>query len=107
MAQTPAALLREARHRSGLSQRALGELAATTQSVIARIELGMSIPSWSTLERLVTAAGFTLESRLAPIGAERSHMLADVTRILSLTPEERLTEVANLSGFLASAVRRG
>jgi hypothetical protein len=33
-------------------------------------------------------------------------MLADVARILSLTPEERLREVANVSRFVAAA-RRG
>jgi hypothetical protein len=35
-----------------------------------------------------------------------NHMLVDVSRILSLTPEERLREVANVSRFLAAA-RRG
>jgi hypothetical protein len=35
-----------------------------------------------------------------------SHMLQDVARVLSLTPEERLAEVRNVSTFLA-ATRRG
>lgn len=38
------------------------------------------------------------------LGTE-SHMLQDVTRILSLTPEQRIREVANVARFLA-AVRR-
>ena len=34
-----------------------------------------------------------------------SHMLAEVARILSLTPEDRLREVANASRFIAAARR--
>ena len=37
---------------------------------------------------------------------EANHMLADIARILSLTPEERIREVANASRFIAAA-RRG
>ncbi len=107
MDDTPATLLRTARDRAGLSQRALAERASTTQSVIARIELGRSVPSWSTLSRLVEAAGFALDCRLTPSRSERSHMLDDVARILRLSPEERLAEVANTSRFLVAAMRRG
>ncbi len=102
---TPATLLREARQRSGLSQRALARRAGTAQSVVARIELGETSPSWDTLARLLHAAGATLHAIVAPRGAARTHMLADVPRILSLTPEARLTELGNLARFLASARR--
>jgi hypothetical protein len=34
-----------------------------------------------------------------------THMLGDVERILRLTPEERLQEVANLSRFQSAARR--
>ena len=37
--------------------------------------------------------------------AEHSHMLSDVARILALTPEQRLQELANVAKFVASARR--
>ncbi|MGH9341059.1 MAG: helix-turn-helix domain-containing protein [Acidobacteriota bacterium] len=106
MDREAAGLLREARMRAGLSQRELAKRAGTAQSVVARIERGLSSPSWETLARLVAAAGFELQARLSLRPAAHSHMLDDVARILSLTPEERLAEVRNVNRFLA-AVRRG
>lgn len=104
--RTSARLLVEARQRAGLSQRALARLARTSQSVIARIENGTSSPSCDTLERLLGAAGFTLNATLTPRLRGRSHMLEDVPRILRLTPEERLIELRNAARFFATAVRR-
>ncbi len=94
-----AGILREARDRAGLSQRELARRAGTSQSVVARIELGQTSPSVSTLDRLLAAAGFELHAGLEIRSVADSHMLNDVPRILSLTPEQRLVEVANLSRF--------
>ena len=105
MDSRPAALLKEARTRAGLSQRALAGRAKTAQSVVARIELGITDPSSGTLATLLAAAGFELIARLEPAANVDTHMLEDVERILSLTPEERLREVANLSRFEAAAKR--
>ncbi len=68
MATPPAtaSLLREARKRAGLSQRALAERAHTAQSVVGRIEAGLSSPSIDTLARLLDGAGFDLKLELAP-----------------------------------------
>lgn len=101
----PSALLREARRRSGLSQRALASRAGTAQSVVARIELGQTDPTAGTLARLLAAAGFELNPRLTPSPIADTHMLEDVERILRLTPEERLQEVANLNRFVAETRR--
>lgn len=57
MSQT-AELIRNARELRGLSQRALAERAGVEQSTIARIELGDSDPAYSTVIRLLDAAGF-------------------------------------------------
>ncbi len=94
-----AGILREARDRAGLSQRELARRAGTSQSVVARIELGQTSPSVSTLDRLLAAAGLELRAGLEIRPVADSYMLADVPRILSLTPEQRLVEVANLSRF--------
>ncbi|MDZ4257472.1 MAG: helix-turn-helix transcriptional regulator [Gemmatimonadales bacterium] len=87
------ALLRTARLRAGLSQRALAARAGTTQSVVARIELGEVSPTWGTIERLLGAAGFGLDVVLVEIPAVDSLMRAEISRIRALTPEERLAEV--------------
>jgi transcriptional regulator with XRE-family HTH domain len=103
---TASGLLIEARQRAGLSQRALARRARTAQSVVARIEGGTANPSWQTLERLLRAAGFAINATLIPGLRGRSHMLADVPRILRLTPEERLIELRNAARFFETAVRR-
>jgi transcriptional regulator with XRE-family HTH domain len=98
-------VLEQARKQSGLSQRRLAERAGTAQSVVARIELGETIPTLRTLERLLEAAGFELELGAHPKPVLDRQLLEDVPRILRLTPEARLREVANLSRFLAAARR--
>ena len=100
-----ARLLRSARERAGLSQRELARRAGTAQSVIARIELGITQPAAGNLERLLDAAGFRVSISLVPKERASTHMLDDVARILAMTPEERLLEVANASRFLSAARR--
>jgi len=99
-------LLRAARERAGLSQRALARRANTAQSVVARIESGDTSPSYETLQRLLKAAGFELSAELRPTLSGRSHVLEDVSRILTLSPEQRLIELRNAARLLAHARRR-
>lgn len=100
-----AALVRDARARAGLTQRALAQRARTTQSVVARIESGDATPRWETLLHLLRAAGFDLRAELVPRPTARSHMMQDVERILRLSPEDRLREVGAVSRFVASTRR--
>jgi uncharacterized protein len=97
-------LLADARMRAGISQRELARKARTAQSVVARIELGETSPSWTTLGRLLKAAGFQLSAGLRRIDVDPA-LLDDVSRILRLTPEERLLEVAQVSRFISAARR--
>ena len=101
----PALLVKKVRESSGLTQRELAVQAGTAQSVVARIELGVTDPTWHTLTGIIGAAGYELrpELRRKPVLDESE--LDDIPRILSLTPEERLLEVARLSQFMAE-VRR-
>ena len=99
-----AELLSTARKRSGISQRQLAQRARTAQSVVARIELGDTSPSWATLNRLLKAAGFRVVAVLRRIAVDPA-LLDDVSRILLLTPEERLLEVGQVSRFIAAARR--
>jgi predicted transcriptional regulator len=102
---SPAILLARARRMAELSQRDLARKAKTAQSVVARIELGETMPSWETLRRLVRSAGFELRAELQKVPVLDRQLLDDVPRILRLTPEERLTEVAQVSRFIGAAKR--
>lgn len=100
----PSSVLLAARDAAGLSQRALAKRARTAQSVVARIELGETSPSWDTLVRLLRATGHTLRVSLDR-NAVDPQMLDDVPRILRLIPEQRLEEVAAVSRFISEAKR--
>ena len=101
---TPADLLKEARARSGLSQREVAARAETSQSVVARVEGGQASPSLETLDRLLAATGFEMRRGLSLRPVMHSHMLDDVARILALSPAERLREAGNASRFVAHAL---
>lgn len=98
-------LLRQARAGAGLSQRLLARKARTAQSVVARIELGETSPSWDTLVRLVGASGHRLLATLERVPLVDRSVLDDVPRILGMTPEQRLEEVAEVSRFMVEVQR--
>ena len=57
-----ARLLRHARRRAGLTQRALAEKAGVAQSVVGRIESSRVDPTVTTLSKLLRACETTLEA---------------------------------------------
>ena len=57
-------MIKEARKRSGLSLRELAARAHTSHSAISAYETGRRIPTTATLDRIVRAAGFTLDATL-------------------------------------------
>lgn len=57
MADSPGALIREAREAAGLSQRELARRGGTSQPTISAYEQGRKVPSADTLLRLVEATG--------------------------------------------------
>ena len=56
-----ARILRQARARSGLSQRALSERTGISQPMISAIERGLQDPRHGTLDRLLRACGQELD----------------------------------------------
>ncbi len=98
-------ILKQARTAANLSQRDLARKARTVQSVIARIELGTTKPTWETLSKLMHATGFEIVTEVRRKPVVDSSVLDDIPRILGMTPEERLMEVAHVSRFMAN-VRR-
>lgn len=99
-----ARILRTARRRAGLTQRALAQRASVPQPSIARIENGASIPRADTLERLLRAAGQELEA-LPQLGLGVDRTL--IRERLAMTPDERgraaTVAARNLAELRASA----
>jgi predicted transcriptional regulator len=101
-----AGMLRDARRRAGLSQRALAARVGVPQPTVARIESGVVDPRVDTLDRLLAGCGLALDSVARPgIGVDRTL----IRRILALRPRDRLQlaarEARNLDGLLARAKR--
>lgn len=72
-----ALLLRTARTRAGLTQRALAAAAGTSQSAVAAIESGSKQPAVATLERLLHAAG----TELVPADPDQAALLRRARRL--------------------------
>ena len=62
-----ASALIEARARAGLTQEQVAERMHTTQTAIARLESGKTMPSTRTLERFAEATGSRLRISLEPV----------------------------------------
>jgi transcriptional regulator with XRE-family HTH domain len=85
-------LIREARERAGLTQRALADRAGVPQSTVSVYERGMRLPTLPTLERLLRAAGFTVVAHLAPAGPDvrrNGALLVDLLELADRMPIER------------------
>jgi transcriptional regulator with XRE-family HTH domain len=82
-------LVRDARVRSGISQRSLARRAGTSQAAISRIERGLEQPTVERLEQILAGLGWKLRLELEPIADHRAEprRLYESAR---LEPGERL-----------------
>lgn len=83
--------LRSARHRAGLSLRALAGRAGTSHSTLAAYESGRKTPSVDTLDRVLRAAGYELRAELSPAvggpdAAARGRELVEVLDLAARFP---------------------
>ena len=88
-----AAVLAEARRRSGLTTRQLARRARTSHSAIAAYESGAKAPNTATLERVIHACGFDIEHRLCAFAelenrAQRGRELIEVLDLADQFPSE-------------------
>src|SRR5713101_4729647 len=83
------ALLAEARRRSGLTIRQLAAHAGTSHSAIAAYETGARSPNTATLQRSVEACGFSVETRLHPVGPfeDRVRRGRELSEVLDLADQ--------------------
>jgi len=93
-----ASLIRSARRSAHLSQAELAQRAGTSQPALARYETGVTVPTLSTLERLLDACGRRLELR-----AGHGHALAPQLRSLRRR-RRRLLSAAQRHGVRAVRV---
>ncbi len=82
-----ARILRYARRRARLTQRALASASGIPQETIARIESGATQPQFDTIDHLLQTCGFEFEvtARLG-VGVDRSL----ITWMLEMDPAQRL-----------------
>lgn len=85
--------MREARKRSGMTQRVAAARAGVPQSTIARIESGVISPRVETLTTILSALGFTID--LAPLSTGEGVDRSLIRRMLRLTPTERVQYVVD------------
>src|ERR1051326_7790937 len=106
---TAGALVREARTRAGLSQRALARRARTTQSVVARIEGGTTSPSWATPRRPLCPTRARHKARWVLSGAvaPRLQGFPRLTADTDITPERGGDNLKRLAAALRGGKGRG
>ena len=74
------AAVAKARARAGLSQAELAKRMKTTQSTVARLESGRSLPSTRTLSRFAKATGHRLKISFEPIEKGKKRASGSVGR---------------------------
>ena len=98
-----------ARQRSGLTLRQLGERAATSHATISAYEHRRAHPSVETANRVISAAGFRVESTLVPkVSAndeERGAELVDALELAAAFPARHASKL-RYPRFAAAAGRR-
>jgi len=97
-------LIREARKRSRLTQAELAALAGTTQSAIARLEKGVTSPSFDDIVRMLRLMNLDLDFTL--VGRDDSDWIQASDR-LSLSPQERLNRHTHLTNQLRALQQAG
>ena len=91
MVMNAAAELRRARLRAGLTLRELARRAGTSHATLAAYESGRKVPSVSTFDRVVRAAGYRPALELTPsVGgpdpADRGRELVEVLELAARFP---------------------
>lgn len=100
------ALVRPARLRSGLSQKALAELAEVDRTTVSNIERGAGAPQEDVLRRLFAALGLATDAQ--PQDPDVELWIAVMAELLSNVPVDRRHLAADAAiATLAAHVRAG
>jgi predicted nucleotidyltransferase/DNA-binding XRE family transcriptional regulator len=98
-------VLRGARRKAGLSQADLASRAGTSQAAVARYELGQTVPSVSTFDRLLRACGSEVAVATARAGRHAGGLSVLHRMRAQLLAAARRRGVSNLRVF--GSVARG
>ena len=93
-------LIREARLRSGLSQRVLAGRLGTSHAAISRWETGTVKPTWATVTEAARACGLDLQVSLVECDDDELPRLRERLR---LTPAQRLADLIAFVTFVQRA----
>lgn len=94
---SPGELIRQRRLHHGLSQRELAYRAGTSQSAIARIELGDEDVTWTRLRSVMSAMGD--EPALDSKRLASRYDFDDLMNDRGMTPEARLANAVSFNRF--------
>src|SRR5213079_1420328 len=92
---TAAALIRDARAQSGLTQAELARRLGISQAALAKLERPGANPTVKTLQRVVAAAGHQLELRMGRRAPSVDETL--LVEALKRSPEERIAAAERLT----------
>lgn len=92
-------LIRSARTRSDLSQRALARRAGTTQAAISRIERGLEDPGFERFEAIMQSLGWQPTVDLEPIASHREEPRRVLEEARYGDPSTRLASGVNFARF--------
>jgi transcriptional regulator with XRE-family HTH domain len=95
---TPGRLLRDARHRHGVTQEQLAARARTSQAAISRIERDVVSPSVSMLATLLDLLGEELELSATPI--DYGHDRTLIRRNLEMSVGDRIQHGTDFANFV-------
>jgi predicted transcriptional regulator len=95
----PGELVRQRRLHHGLSQRELAYRAGTSQSAIARIELGAEDVTWTRLRSILSAMGD--EPALDSKRLASRYDFDDLMNDRAMAPEARLANAVNFNRFMS------
>jgi transcriptional regulator with XRE-family HTH domain len=99
------ALVVLARQKTGLSQAELAKRAMVSRSAISAIEHGQRDPGLQYLQRILQAAGFDLQSRLAPHDDHDDVLKALRAQLAPVEREKRNAAARQLVDEMREAVR--
>lgn len=99
-------LIRDARQRAGVSQRALARRAGTSQSWISDVERGRVSPTEATLRRLLLCLGEELVLDTKRLSGHREHEPERFARTRAASMAERLEDAASWSELAGALGQR-
>jgi transcriptional regulator with XRE-family HTH domain len=96
----PSALIRQARHAAGLTQRELARRAGVTRAALSHYERRRRIPTIATLEAVLAGAG-------QQVRAELEQLNADVERAIAALADQTMADRDGVFGWGQVHPRRG